>query len=1250
MSIYGVDSKVLGTLDSTRGVVFLRSLLWAEASRASLPRHRVVISLDTTTKDGGIDAKVEDVPPQDSLLLQGDSYFQLKTGRAFKPWDSSALIKELFGQGRKPSKKALKPAIRKCLDRDGRYVLITLGHDLQPIEHSAAREDLRRLLSGVGYKKAKVEVLGQGQLAGLVAHYPAICLDLNNRSELSFQSVASWRHNADMATSLKLGQKQTELVTKIRETIRSSSYKHIRLIGEPGIGKSRLVLEALSAEDLAPTTVYVPHGEEFQQSTLFNELLRADRDFSACLVLDDCDEKDRSSIWNTLKLRPNLKLLTVDHGPDESSDSSMLVLTCPILEEARIEEIIASYVGKRRDLSVWAQWCDGSPRVAHAVGDNLAHNPTDLLKPPSTVPIWERFVAGFQRDISTTAAQNLLVLQHLSLFSKFGFEPPVQDEARFLSEWIRLSDPTLTWSRFQAIVSHYKKRRILQGRHTLFIVPKALHIYLWRGFWDTYGRGFDFQTFFSSVPESLQRWFLRLFVYAHASPVAATVVKEILSLDRGPFRKEAFLRSSSGLKFLNHLAEADPSATLHVLESTIGRWPPGTLKSWREGRQDVVWALEKIAVWEDTFPRVAHLLLKLAAAESDTNSNNSTGLLHSLFHVMAPTQAPGSSRLRTIETLMCSTNVDERKLAVTLSQQWLLTRGRMRIVGAEYQGMRPPISFWTPKTYNELWDFLESGWRLLESKSRAWPLAERAGANGALIKAASDLLYIERLAPLVIDTLFELAKDPATDKAQLTKFLINRLTWHTDKIRPATLSRLRRLEKQVTGRSIVSRIERFILNTSWDEDREANDRRRKLSVRAAKERAKLVTLLRTGTRELRKQLPFLVRTEGQKLYEFGYEVARDRKLSSELEAVVNAQCAALDPLKTQFSGGYLRGAATVNGSAVERVILRLLRSNRTRALGVELVLRGTVTNAIVRELSKLLKRGAVGPRAFSRLGWQAAERKLEKGVVDNAVEALISNKTIEATEAALEITDTYYKDGIDLPEVMTYRVLTSPHAFREGSGSMAGYHWEQVIRHFRKQYPTRDLALLRHILTRTDDLHGLYEGSYPSTVASEIARDHPAEAWAVISKVLEKRTSANYRVVTWLSDTGFEDSPHQGPIRHFAPETILAWVDKAPKKRAGLLASCLPKSLKPEDGGLLVKMFIERYVETDEEMAKHLISHFWVGGWSGPESLYLSRKRDTARLWLLAADSEPVRRWLTRYIEYLTSRIERAEIREERGS
>lgn len=93
-------------------------------------------------------------------------------------------------------------------------------------------------------------------------------------------------------------------------------------------------------------------------------------------------------------------------------------------------------------------------------------------------------------------------------------------------------------------------QRILQGRHTLYITPKALHIKLWIDWWRVYGRSFRYAEFLedlSSTPPLLQ-WFFEMFRYAAQSEAATEIVSELLG-ENGPFQTDDFLQTKAGARF-----------------------------------------------------------------------------------------------------------------------------------------------------------------------------------------------------------------------------------------------------------------------------------------------------------------------------------------------------------------------------------------------------------------------------------------------------------------------------------------------------------------------------------------------------------------------------------------------------------------------------------------------------------------------------------------------------------------------------
>ena len=1251
LSIFAPAPSELGKLDSMSGTSVFLKLLRCEAIANGLSPKDVVLSLNINVKDGGIDAKVDNSPISSSLLSKGSTHFQIKTGPSFKPWQPSALKKELFGKSSTtPSKKHLGDEIKNCLDKNGTYVLVTFGHDLLPNQHSQTVKELIKLLKACGYKDPHVSVYGQGQLVGELDKYPSICLDLIGLDDGGFKSLTSWQSNAQMQLKLALGNEQNTFIENIQTTLSEDTVQHIRVIGEPGVGKTRLVLESLSIDEIAPSVIYVPTGEEFQKSKLFNELLKPDRHYSVILVVDDCDNRDRASIWSALKGIGGVKLITIDHGPDAVHDSAMKTFVCPQLCDEQIQGILFSYLQENTDLRNWTEWCSGSPRVAHAVGDNLKSNPDDILKTPADVPIWDRFIIGHKEMDSREAEQHRVVLRHIALFHRFGFESPVSEEGQFICSQVQLVDPTITWGRFQAIVQHYRNKRILQGRHTLFIVPKALHIHLWVEFWVNHGHGFQFQNFLEKVPDSMKRWFLQLFIYAHAAEPAQKVVKDILS-PSGPFSEQTFLKSDVGLRFLNYLSEADPSSTLALLERSIKTWTHEELYGWSSGRQEIVWALEKIAAWDKLFIRAANILIPMALAENASNSNNSKGLLLSLFSVglgWAPTQAPPSKRFPILQDLVKSTDASRRALGLELCQQWLENHGGTRMVGAEYQGLKPTIEFWRPKTYGELFDYWRDVLGFLHNEMKGFDVTDRNKAADVLVNAAKDLVHIENISDEVMDILFDIADDNDINRKSLTQFVIWELQYRSEGLDKTTLSKIHQLDKLLTGDSLWDRTNRYVLHTNWDEDYTfKNDEHKELKepiLRVQNLAKEYMSDINVFSNHISK----LVQESGHRLPQLGMECGKlatqdfNNVLFSHIESKINS-------VNGIFIGGYLAGLRTHHADLWESQLHHLLISSDTRDIALDCICRSGFTESLLKEMLALLKKGELTSSVFGRFTFGNELRDIQDDVFQEMVTTLLQNSDDTTASICTELAHAYYfnnKSSSDFPEKMIYEVLTQIPS-TETKDQMYGFYWNKIAEQFLKVHSDRGIELLAHILCNMGRVSRYGISSYIAKIADEIVIAYPQESWKIVSELLVRESRNRYEIIYWLGDTGSDIRPHNGAINHMPANEIISWIKEDAAKRMWLIEQVLPKTLNKTAGGQLTRLFIEEFCDEDK-IAGSLFVHFHMGGWMGNESDYLSKKRDSARRWLSEASSTKIQLWLGQFIDYLSNRIESAQIQEER--
>jgi hypothetical protein len=558
-SVTSADFEPLGPTDAVR---FFSQLLWAEARRIGLPVTRINISSRTDVADGGIDATVTgaDEFPASDLVSNATLGFQIKTGD-LRPWQESVVRKELFGDGKEVANETLAGQVRHCMDQGGTYVLVCPGVDLTSKQRDDAIGVIKENLTRCGYADPKVDVLSQNQLIGILQRFPSVSLGLTGRDHY-FQSHRSWAADAEMTVAFQGGPHQDAFMATLRmELRRNDAAAHVHVQGEAGVGKTRLVLEATREADIAPLVVYCDRPSKILDSALLNAILRDDSGFTVVLVVDECDPPSRAHLWNVLKHRgARIKLVPIFNEPSEMSGTTV-VLTAPALAQEQVAAILSDYGVPEDQSRRWLDFCGGSARVAHAVGANLRSNPEDILRSPDTVNLWDRFVAGSDPLESVAVQERQVVLRHLALFRRFGYDQEVSAEAKAIAKLVEGANPAITWARFQAIIKELRERRLLQGETTLYITPRLLHIRMWKEWWDTYGSGIDLQEFTADLPGPLRPWFNEMFAYGAASPVALRVAKQLLG-PGGPFQTSSYLDTAAGSRLFLALTDAASEAAL----------------------------------------------------------------------------------------------------------------------------------------------------------------------------------------------------------------------------------------------------------------------------------------------------------------------------------------------------------------------------------------------------------------------------------------------------------------------------------------------------------------------------------------------------------------------------------------------------------------------------------------------------------------------------------------------------------------
>ncbi len=560
------------------------------------------------------------------------------------------------------------------------------------------------------------------------------------------------------------------------------------------------------------------------------------------------------------------------------------------------------------------------------------------------------------------------VAQHLALFSRFGYEPPVSGEAEYISQYINNVDSTIGWARFQEIVQGLRARRVLQGSRTLFFVPKALHIYLWKQFWNNYGRRFDFNSVFSSMPESLHSWFMSMFKYADGT-ASEHVIRDILKPD-GVLAAKENIQSQKGIKFISILAEAHPTAVLRFLEEALESWTDDDFLAFREARQSAVWALEKIAVWPALTVRALILLSRFAANENSNYSNNSTGTLIGLFRIgpeMAVTEASPQERLPALIKLLSSHADAKRLLGLKAAAAALDSHGGgFRIIGPEYQGLRERAALWRPETYGEWWQAKLLYLQSLVSETAKWPFHMRGQAASALLDAVKQQVLTPPCTELAFEILDGLCHDISLPSRELNRFFLYWRQYDVGKEQAEIVKKLLRTERGYLGRSIERRFRRYVVDVDWSEWGE--DFRQKLG-RSRSRSKELVSALATRAARNKQDFDEIIPLLAEDAYAPALTYFGEC-LATKDAARFFLQCLISQAAETRNFGclyGYLRHLSVTQADLHREIILDCLNDADRAWLGVALALRFDYDDTIFVKCLEALESGWVTPLSFGML-------------------------------------------------------------------------------------------------------------------------------------------------------------------------------------------------------------------------------------------------------------------------------------------
>ncbi len=1204
MSILAVDPKRVRILSDTAFADLMNRLIRAEGGRLGLRQDLIDTTLRTSVPDGGVDASVHpDRPlPDTKWLPDKASTWQYKSGAC----PSANNLSET---------EFKKPGVIAAISKGLPYVFVT-GDDITGRKKNEIRSAIDNLYSQHALPSSG-RVLTASEIAGWVDQFPAISVHIFQTPLVHWQVHEHWASGRDFQNEFVEDAQRAELITRIKSDI-AAGQELIRVVGDAGVGKTRTVLEALRDPGLRERVLYL-RDATLLSSEFFWSLSHQTPCPAGILVVDECDGAAWQQLVNLAGvLGTGFSVIGV--GPS-GPGVQRRVLELGRMDDEQLAELLESVAPGTSEPArrAIARRCGGSPKLVVLFGAQLAEAGAADSKwhaIEGSVDVVEYLNERVFPVVGSAVDVESQVMRGISLFVGLGWFDDLSGEGEMVLDFLGLSGPAGRDAAAALIERGVVSRR---GR-LLYPSPDVLANYLTRKTLKAYTPR-EVRGLYEALPGRAQQAFLERLRQLGEDVETQAVVKEVIG-DAVFFLSLSDLESRDTARTLRALVPSFPELTLNHLADLIGEADREGLLNVREGRRDLVWALEELAWWPDYFPTAARALGRLAWAENETYANNATGTWADLFQIpLGGTATPFPDRVVVMREFLEHQDPSLRLIGLAGLKSALATQHVTRFGGPPTDTGRPPPPEWRP-SYAQWRVLLQETLPLLEARLGDRDETVREEAIEVLAERTTDLISAG-LAQEWAQMAGRMSGEPYGRRAALLRPLAIYLR-HSESIKPEDRKRLEQVELDLQGQSYSDRLRRLV--SPWDyvdayRNRETYE-------------AEMDVLAREGLASpdvVLSEYEWLTGGEANGAFRFGWFLGRGDEGGDLSDALLERY--AEDLTDDRLLLGYVAGQEDVRGPEWLSALLDEWSGVANRSLLVaNVVWRVQPTDEGGKRLADLIRAGRV-PGAYLRnlvSGFWAQE--VSPAVLQDLIEASGVDTTPVATSGRLWLLDQYLSER---PEAAGALASLRRTLVEEGAGvrtnTMDPYHWKRLAEQEVILDPLGVAEIVVHVASQqdsggSDDLRAVLDATVEQA-GVEVFQ-------SVLGPALIASPSLLWRL----------DSPIQGRslLSLFDPATLVAWCEEEPEGRLPVIASAAPvgtPGASPLARALLVTFGRKR-------VGASLAATFGTGMWRGPESHYLQSQIDKLKEWE-QDDNDEVRAWARELIGSYEAAKNRAATLEE---
>ena len=777
--------NMIKALDETELTELMGRLLSEEARALELGAEQFVYSQQVKAADEGLDAKATDVPKDASRFLpNGQSGWQFKAVRG--SLNQLRLATELKKKGPK-----------SVLDSGGTY-LVVWNKDLNDAQLTKASEKLQTEAKKVSTRKRPKTVFwAAAQIAQLCSRYPGVPFSMGLWRPGHVWNFTQWSASLQRRDRpFTADENRAGVIERLRDLLRESSGGLVaRIAGDSGLGKTRTVAEALDLDEFRDATFYAPAAEGLED---FLQLVVQSEAVEVVLVVDEVVAEDHGALQARVDAAGGrIRLITIGLGQSYRTVAGRLDLELNSLDAAAMAELVKTQADiTDAAASFVAEATEGYPQMAFEILAEVqaSDEQADLSKLARTTKPQELMKKAVPEDFRPQLAV-------LALFHSVGYRDEMEYQLDALVEHF---DPSK--QAFLRTIENANNRYIRLAGRQCYVRPKLVATWLAGELIDQLGD--QVIEMVNRLPGGLQDAFAQRFEeFGSGEGSLRRVIANFLKQSDRFSDPPGFDKAAA--RFLRAAAAVAPQEVVGRIHQLVHAASPEQLVTLP--RRDIVWALEYLLWWEDTWEQAIESLFRLASYENETWANNATGEFVEAFQVLlGGTLVPHSVRLSWLRRQLGKTT-DRTSLKLIADAAAAGLRTHVSRMGGAFRGQLEPTD-WRPANRQEDLEARAGSWRVLVELLEGDDGAVVAHATAQLTKNTRTAVYAGLLD--LVDETLRGRTWPADARADFAGQLRNVLRY--DEAPGEIGKRVQRLVDFLSGSDFEATLTVLFETKSWD--------------------------------------------------------------------------------------------------------------------------------------------------------------------------------------------------------------------------------------------------------------------------------------------------------------------------------------------------------------------------------------------------------------------------------------------------